>query len=63
MGITASILKDVLGETAPSDEILKAVRTRRDKVLSRARGYPGALRTYSSGSIAHNFSPQIWIAS
>lgn len=53
MGITASILDDILRDTAPSDETLDAVRGRRDEVLCIAARYLGALRTYGSGSIAH----------
>lgn len=54
MGITASILDDILRDTAPGDDILEAVRERRDKVRRIARRYPGAHRTYMSGSVAHN---------
>ncbi len=53
MGITASILHDVQRQIAPSDETLDAVRNRRDEVLGIVEPYPGALRTYASGSIAH----------
>ena len=53
MGATNSILEGILGETAPSDAILEAVRARRDKVLRVAGNFPGALRTYTSGSVAH----------
>jgi hypothetical protein len=53
MWITNSILDDILLETSPGDEILEAVRARRDTVLGIARTYPGALRTYTSGSVAH----------
>lgn len=50
---TASYLNDVHAELAPSDETLSAVRSRRDEVLAKAISYPGVLRTYKSGSIAH----------
>jgi hypothetical protein len=53
MGITASILDDIRRIIAPSDETLEAVRNRRDEVLNIVAPYPGALRTYGSGSIAH----------
>ncbi len=53
MGSTTSILDDVLHESSPGDEILEAVRERRDKVLGIGGRYPGALRTYTSGSVAH----------
>lgn len=38
---------------APDDEALQAARDRRDLVLSCARRFRGALRTYTSGSVAH----------
>lgn len=47
------ILIDIQKKIAPSDETLEAARSRRDEVLSIARGYAGALRTYAAGSIAH----------
>ena len=47
------ILVDIQKKIAPSDETLEAARSRRDEVLSVARGYAGALRTYTAGSIAH----------
>ena len=50
---TASHLNDVHAELAPSDDTLAAARSRRDEVLAVARTFPGALRTYNSGSIAH----------
>ena len=50
---TAAFLNDVHAELAPSDDTLSAARSRRDDVLARAGDYPGALRTYISGSIAH----------
>ena len=50
---TASYLNDVHAELAPSDATLSAARSRRDDVLKAARKYPGTLRTYISGSIAH----------
>jgi hypothetical protein len=53
MGITTSILDEILRQTAPSDVTLDAVWNRRDEVLCISARYPGALRTYASGSIAH----------
>ena len=53
MGITENILKEVLQDTSPSEETMELVRERRDKVLRVAGRYPGALRTYQSGSVAH----------
>ncbi len=53
MGKTEEILQGILKDTSPSKEILELVRERRDKVLRLAERYPGALRTYTSGSMAH----------
>ena len=53
MGHTNKILDDVRTQLAPADETLEAARARRDEVLDAARKFEGALRTYSSGSIAH----------
>jgi hypothetical protein len=53
MGHTARILDEVRGQIAPSDETLKAVRERRGDVLDVAKQFPGVLRTYFSGSVAH----------
>jgi hypothetical protein len=53
MGMTEVILNDILRQTAPSDATLDTIRSRRDEVLCSTAGYPGALRTYTSGSIAH----------
>lgn len=55
---TAAILNDVHSELAPSDETLSAVRSRRDDVLARCNDFPGTLRTYISGSIAHRTANQ-----
>jgi hypothetical protein len=54
MGTTESILDGILRDTAPGDEILGAVRGRRSEVLGTAGRFPGALRTYASGSVAHH---------
>ena len=55
---TASFLNDVHAKLAPSDDTLTAARSRRDEVLKAARKYPGTLRTYISGSIAHRTANQ-----
>ena len=55
---TASYLNDIHAELAPSDDTLSTARSRRDEVLAKARSYPGALRTYKSGSIAHRTANQ-----
>lgn len=53
MGFTNKILKEVRDELAPPDDVLTGARQRRDDVLRIARRFPGALRSYRSGSIAH----------
>ena len=53
MQTTASHLNDIHAKLAPSDNTLFAARSRRDEILAEARDYPGTLRTYISGSIAH----------
>jgi len=53
MNYADEILVSIQKKIAPSDETLEAARNRRDEVLSVARGYPGTLRTYKAGSIAH----------
>ena len=53
MGNTEQVLDDVLEQLAPSDETLAAARQRRDDVLHAAMEFPGALRGFTSGSIAH----------
>ena len=53
MSNTESILKQVLEDTSPDKETMELVRARRDEVLKVAGRYPGALRTYQSGSVAH----------
>ena len=55
---TASHLNDVHAKLAPSDNTLSAARSRWDEVLTEARDYPGTLRTYLSGSIAHRTANQ-----
>jgi hypothetical protein len=47
------IIIDIQRQIAPSDETLEAARSRRDEVLAVAGRFIGALRTYTSGSIAH----------
>jgi len=53
MNNTDEILIDIQKKIAPPDETLEAARSRRDEVLTVAGRYVGALRTYTSGSIAH----------
>ena len=53
MGYTQQVIDEVREKLAPSDETLSAARERRDAVLDAASKYPGTLRTYISGSIAH----------
>ena len=58
MNNTASYLNDVHAELAPSVDTISAARSRRDEVLAKASGYPGARRTFKSGSIAHRTANQ-----
>jgi len=53
MGHTAVVLDDVRTQVAPSEETLAVARERRRAVLDAAKTYPGFLRSYMSGSIAH----------
>lgn len=53
MNYVDDILADIQRKIAPSDETLEEARSRRNEVLSAAKGYVGALRTYTAGSIAH----------
>ena len=53
MGYTQDILDEVRKQLAPMDATLTAARDRRDLVLDAALAFPGALRTYPAGSIAH----------
>jgi hypothetical protein len=53
VGLVDGILDEIRAELAPSEDVLGAARDRRKRVLAAARGYPGVLRTFSSGSIAH----------
>ena len=54
MGHCDDILNDVRGQIDASDAPLAEARARLDLVKKIAAGFPGALRTYSSGSIAHH---------
>lgn len=53
MGFTSEILTDVLSQVDPGSDVIEAARLRRDAVLQIASAFPGALKTYWSGSIAH----------
>lgn len=53
MGYTAQILDDIRQQLAPDDLVLKEARDRRDAVKSAASSFPGVLRRYNSGSLAH----------
>jgi hypothetical protein len=52
MGLTLTILDDVLQQIAASDDSLKEARRRRDLVLDVASRSRGTRRTYGSGSVA-----------
>lgn len=53
MSTVSSILDDVRAQLAPTDKVLKAARDRPGLVLAAAARFPGTLRSYNSGSIAH----------
>lgn len=53
MGATARILDEVRAQLAPTDESLEEAKKRRDIVLDAALAFPGARRTFRSGSLAH----------
>jgi hypothetical protein len=52
-GYTNKVLDEVRAKLAPSDAVLKLARDRRALVLNAAMKFPGTLRKYNSGSIAH----------
>jgi hypothetical protein len=52
MGFTLDTLNDVRRQIAAANPTLDAARKRRDTVLQIAERFPGALRTYRSGSLA-----------
>lgn len=47
------ILADVRQQIAADDDVLREARERRSHVTRIARKFPGALRSFSSGSLAH----------
>ncbi|HET7477116.1 MAG TPA: hypothetical protein VFJ97_13975 [Dermatophilaceae bacterium] len=53
MGHTVTLLNDIRSQLAPDDLALKEARTRRDAVRDAVATFPGVLRTFASGSIAH----------
>lgn len=53
MGNTEIVLREVLKDTSPNGDTMRLVRERRNEVLRAAERYLGALRTYTSGSVAH----------
>ncbi|MEK2477262.1 hypothetical protein [Streptomyces noursei] len=54
MGNTDDILNDIRGQIDAHPEPLAEARKRLDLVRSSATGFPGALRTYRSGSLPQN---------
>ena len=57
MGHTDDILSDVQGQIAADDDALAEARKRTNLVLDIALGFPGARRTFRSGSLAvHTFN-------
>lgn len=53
MGLTLDMLNEVRGQIAADPDVLRAAGARRDLVGQAARKIPGALRWFSSGSLAH----------
>jgi hypothetical protein len=47
------ILDAIRRKTAADDAVLREARNRRDCVTAAGRGFPGALRSFNSGSVAH----------
>ena len=54
MGFTDAFLTDVGSQIAARDDVLAEARTRLALVRDIARTFPGALRTYGSGSLVHH---------
>ena len=53
MGYTNQFLEDVLRQLHPGDDVIGTARERRNEVLGEMAEFPGRLRDYASGSIAH----------
>jgi hypothetical protein len=53
MGLVLEILDDIRGQSAADDTVLAEARERRNLVAGSAMGIHGALRRFSSGSVAH----------
>lgn len=53
MGATDDLLNDIRAQLAPDDTVLKEARERRDTTREAAENFPGALRSFASGSLAH----------
>jgi hypothetical protein len=54
MGFTSGFLDQIRSEIAPSDDVLAETRYRLNLVRRAGEDFPHALRTYTSGSIAHH---------
>lgn len=53
MSHTERILTNVLAQLHPGDEVISVARERRTEVLTAMCAFPGHLRGYTSGSLAH----------
>jgi hypothetical protein len=53
MGLVLETLSDIRGQIATDDTVLAEARERRNLVAASAMGIGGALRRFSSGSVAH----------
>lgn len=53
MSNTQKVLDDVRAQLAPVDSVIKEARGRRDASRAAGESFPGALRSFNSGSLAH----------
>jgi hypothetical protein len=53
MDYAGQVLADVRREIAVDDDVLSETKVRRNLIKRHARSFPGALKTFDSGSIAH----------
>jgi hypothetical protein len=53
LDFAGQVLADVQREIAVDDDVLSETKARRNLVKRHARSFPGALKTFDSGSVAH----------
>lgn len=56
VGFTEKLLDEVRAQIAPEDPVMAEARKRRDLLKKLGKGFPGALDTFNSGSLAHGFA-------